>query len=118
RDNGSLILRNFLSSVPVPGQAFAVVLASLFATAALAQDDDLYGVPDASPEAADPAEPEESPAPDTSAPPVQVAPGDTAAAPSVAAPDTVPAAPRPRIVRETTVNPLDTRRGNYRNPKK
>ena len=35
-----------------------------------------------------------------------------------AVPDTVKASPRPRVVRETTVNTLDAMKGRYRSPKK
>jgi hypothetical protein len=36
----------------------------------------------------------------------------------VPAPAPAPKAPRPRVTRETTVNPMDVHRGTYRNPKK
>jgi hypothetical protein len=72
--------------------------------------------------------------PDTGAvpPPAPGAVRVDTARPVILAPDTVPTlqtgrstsdtvvprAPRPRITRETTVNPMDVQRGSYRNPKK
>jgi hypothetical protein len=75
--------------------------------------------------------------PDTARTPPVAAPAAPAAPdsarPAPIAPDTVqttlqtgratgdtvtPRAPRPRITRETTVNPMDMHRGSYRNPKK
>jgi hypothetical protein len=107
--------------------ATSVVLIALFGLFGLATttpgfaqapDDDIYGVPGAS----KPGTPE---TPVTSEPPAPVADsqstGSKVEAPVVVSTDTAKVskpAPRPRITRETTINPLDTRRGNYRNPKK
>lgn len=112
-------MRNFHSIVPVSRPILAAAFAAFLALPAAAQDDDLYGVPE-TPGAARPAASESADtalAADTASAPA-TAPADTVAAPAASAPDTVRAAPRPRVTRETTVNPLDTRRGNYRNPKK
>jgi hypothetical protein len=124
-----VILRQFSSIFSSTFASFGLALACAlvvgpWASSALAQDDDLYGVPGTPAAAPAPAEtippaPSPSPkkiaAPDTGAVVPRV---DTASAPAVVpSPDAKPARPRV-ITRETTVNPLDTRRGNYRNPKK
>jgi hypothetical protein len=96
--------------------ALALALAmGLAFTPAQAQsaDDDLYGVPgeapvEVSPPPADSAEPVIQDAP-LVAPTFSPDPVDT-----VRTPET----PRPRITRETTINPLDVQKGGYRNPKK
>jgi hypothetical protein len=102
-------------------------------------DDDLYGLPGSSTPSS-PSTPAASPAPaDTAerldATPVPPAPlaEDTAvrldsgttsvvpaapAAPVVAPVVPTPPTPRARVTRETTINPLDVKKGSYRNPKK
>lgn len=87
---------------------------------AQAGDDALYGIPGEGAPADTGAKPSESETP------VPATPDTVAAADSIeavsgdsaeASADTV-RAPRQRITRETVINPLDTRRGAYRNPKK
>ena len=128
-------MRHFFSIVPSIGFALACALVvGPWAGSAFAQDD-LYGVPDTKPgtekppASAAPVETVASPkkiavvdsAPqpprvDTSA--ASVAPVVPAVVPAIPAPDSTKPS-RPRVItRETTVNPLDTRRGTYRNPKK
>jgi len=95
------------------------LLTLLAATAGLAQTpqgaEDPYGLsgtPSASPTvAADSAE--AAPEPVTPPPAVAADTSRTVGPVTPAAP-----APRPRVTRETTINPMDQNRGNYRNPKK
>lgn len=106
--------------------AFAAPAAPTVAQAAPAAAEDPYGI----------GAPSGAGTPDTGlapsvAVPVTPVPPDTAR-PAPPAPDTVPSlqtgrstsdtvvprAPRPRITRETTVNPMNVHRGSYRNPKK
>lgn len=64
--------------------------------------------------------------PSTPATPADTTPAVVPPAPVTPAPvatpvppaDTTPRAPRPRLTRETTINPMDVRKGSYRNPKK
>jgi hypothetical protein len=96
-------------TVPMPALMGLLALLAVFGASpagAQATNDDLYGVPGAAPDSA-------ARRPDTVAVPRRT---DTIAAPAAA--DTVRTAPRPRITRETTINPLDVKRGSYRNPKK
>ena len=108
-------------------RAFAVALVSgllTFTSISFAQGaaEDPYGIgtPSASP--ATPTTPRaDTVRPATPATPATSAADTAQVAPPVAAtPDTTPrvVTPRPRITRETTVNPMDVKRGNYRNPKK
>lgn len=102
--------------------AFAVAALLAAAPAAFAQsaDDDLYGVPGAATTDAPETRPTESPndAETPSGTPSTPAPDTSVATPVDTAPPAPAPAPRVRVTRETTINPLDTRRGNYRNPKK
>ncbi len=89
----------------------------LFAGAAkalpLAEPDMSIVLAQAFPEADDGESPDEAaPGEGTPADPVM---GDDA---SASTPDDTVRAPRPRVVRETTISPLDTERGEYRNPKR
>lgn len=104
------------------GLALACALAAgPWVSPALAQNEDLYGVPDAKTEAKTAVAVDSvAPAPrvDTVAAPADSTPAAVPAIPAIPAPDTAKPS-RPRVItRETTVNPLDTRRGAYRNPKK
>jgi hypothetical protein len=124
-----VILRQLSSIFSSFGPALACALVLGFAASpALAQNDDLYGVPANKPGTTEetpsqPVQPVASPkkiaADSVPAPRVDsAAPVAPAVVPVVPAPDTVKPS-RPRVItRETTVNPLDTRRGSYRNPKK
>ena len=111
--------------------ALALTLAAgPFVRAAWSQaaDDDLYGVPGATSEttpassapssASSASDTLEAPAPDSAPDTVDAAVSAPAPAATPAPADTVRRPPRPPVVRETTINPMDTQRGGYRNPKK
>lgn len=110
-----------------PGIFACLLLGALTASGVFAQDDDdLYGLPPGqtpspaapatpSDTAGTPAAPSTGTSPTAQAAPDTVRPGvDTAVSP-VAPP---PVAPRPRVTRETNINPMDRDKGSYRNPKK
>ncbi len=98
--------------------AFLVCLAAAPARAQ-SSNDDLYGVPGSTAPVASPADSAAS-RPDSGADSLSTGSAVVAPVPVpiIAQPDTVKRAPRVRVTRETTINPLDTRRGEYRNPKK
>jgi hypothetical protein len=119
---------SLLSNSPFSKVFAAVVasglLAAAYAAPVLAQatpSDDPYGIgtPSTAPDTTRAVIPVR---PDTTRPPTRSVRTDTGSVPAAAAvaPDTAPTprAARPRITRETTVNPMDVHRGRYRNPKK
>lgn len=111
-----------------PGVFACVLLGALTSPGVYAQDDDdLYGLPPGQGSPAAPSSPVEETPVDTATPVTPAPPPAAQAADTVqpAAPDTAvspvappPVAPRPRVTRETSINPMDREKGNYRNPKK
>jgi len=101
--------------------ASAILLGAAPTAFAQADDDDLYGIPGAASESGPETGSTESPDTAETAPEAPSTPSNASGTPAVApSPSDTAVAPTPRarVTRETTINPLDTRRGNYRNPKK
>jgi hypothetical protein len=94
---------------PLPEPDFQAALRNAPLVAQASPSPDPYGIDAPSTPSTTPAAPADT-TPAVTPPP---------ATPPTAAPaDTAPRAPRPRITRETTINPMDVKKGSYRNPKK